>query len=314
MDLSAKIGNLKIDPAIMNASGIFSSLNVLERISKYDFGALVTKSIGIGPREGFMEPVLAQATEETYVNAVGLSNPGYELVREELEKIYPLPKPLICSIFGSSEEELVEVATGLEKCCDAIELNFSCPNLKKGERHGIVIGRDPELVKKYTEAVRENIRKPIIVKLTPNVYDIGKVAKAAEEAEADAVAAINTVYPAMKIDIYAKKPVLTAKFGGLSGRGIKPIGVAAVYSIYENVGIPIIGIGGITIAEDVLEYIEAGADAVGIGTAFIGKNTKQVGNYLKQLRMDLKKLLQDERIKVSSLRELKGVAHVLQTS
>jgi len=118
----------------------------------------------------------------------------------------------------------------------------------------------------------------------------------------------------MKIDIYAKKPVLTAKFGGLSGRGIKPIGIAAVYSIYENVGIPIIGIGGITIAEDVLEYIEAGADAVGIGTAFIGKNTKQVGNYLKQLRMDLKKLLQDERIKVSSLRELKGVAHVLQTS
>jgi dihydroorotate dehydrogenase (NAD+) catalytic subunit len=309
MDLSAKIGNLKIEPAIMNASGIFSYPYVLKRISEYGIGALVTKSIGREPREGFMEPILVQATEETFINAVGLPNPGYKLAEEELKEVYPLPKPLICSIFGSNEEELKEIATSLEDCCDAFELNFSCPNLRKDEKYGIVIGRDPELVKKYTKAVKENVRKPIIVKLTPNVYDIGKVAKAAEEAGADAVAAINTLYPAMKIDIYAKRPVLTAKFGGVSGKGVKSIGVAAVYSIYESVRVPIIGIGGIETAEDIVEYVEAGADAVGIGTAFIGKRAEQVGDYLKQLRMDLEKLLQDERINVSSLSELKGIAH-----
>lgn len=309
MNLSAKIGNLTVDPAILNASGIFSYPYVLKRISEYDIGAVVTKSIGREPREGFMEPILVQATEETWINAVGLPNPGYKLAREELEEIYPLQKPLVCSIFGSDEEELKEIATSLEVCCDAYELNFSCPNLMKGEKFGIVIGRDPELVKRYTKVVKDNVSKPVIVKLTPNVYDIGKVARAAEDGGADAIAAINTVAPGMKIDIYAKRPVLTARFGGVSGRGIKSIGVAAVYSIYESVKIPIIGIGGITTAEDVIEYVEAGADAVGIGTAFIGKNTKQVCEYLRQLRKDLEILLQDEKINVSSLRELKGVAH-----
>lgn len=313
MDLSAKIRNLKIDPAIMNASGIFSFPHVLKRISGYGFGALVTKSIGIEPREGLIEPVLVQSSDETWLNAVGLPNPGHKLAKEELKEVYPLPKPLICSIFGGSEEELAEIAIDLESCCDAFELNFSCPNLRKGEKTGMVIGKDPELVDRYTKAVRKATRKPIIVKLTPNVdpEKLKEIAKAAEEAGADAISAINTLAPGMEIDIYAKKPVLTAKFGGVSGEGIRPIGIAAVYSIYETVKIPIIGIGGITTAEDIIRYVEAGADAVGIGTAFIDKTTKDVGVYLAQLRTRLQTLLADERINASSLKELKGAAHEL---
>lgn len=309
MDLLTKIGDLRTSPAIMNASGIFSYPYVLKRISEYDLGAVVTKSIGREPRDGFIEPILVQSTDETYINAVGLSNPGYKQVREELKEIHPLSKPLICSIFGGGEDELLEIARGLEEYCDAFELNFSCPNLTEGEKFGIVIGRDSELVKKYTRTVKDGVNKPVIVKLTPNVYDIEEAAKAAEEGGADAISAINTVAPGMKIDIYAKKPVLTNKFGGVSGRGIKSVGVAAVYKIYESVDLPIIGMGGITTAEDIVEYVEAGADAVGIGTAFVDKNTEGVGLFLKQLKFDLENLLRDERIGVSSLRELKGVAH-----
>jgi dihydroorotate dehydrogenase (NAD+) catalytic subunit len=161
--------------------------------------------------------------------------------------------------------------------------------------------------------VRKITSKPIIVKLTPNVdtEKLKAVAGAAEEAGADAIAAINTVAPGMEIDIYAKRPVLTAKFGGVSGEGIRPIGIAAVYSIYETVKIPIIGIGGITTAKDVIKYVEAGADAVGIGVAFVDKTTEGVGEYLAQLRTRLQALLADERINASSLKELKGAAHEL---
>lgn len=309
MDLSAKINNLKIDPAWMNASGIFSYPYVLKRLSQYDIdiGAFVTKSIGKEDEEGFLEPILVQATDETTINAVGLSNPGYKLAREELKEIYPLSKPLISSIFGSSKDELVEVASGLAKYCDAFELNFSCPNLIEGEKIGMVIGRDPELVKKYTKAVKDRIDKLVIVKLTPNVYDIGEIAKAAEEGGADAISAINTVAPGMKIDIYAKRPILTNKFGGISGRGIRPVGIAAVYKIYENVDIPIIGIGGVTTAEDIVEYVEAGADAIGIGTVFVDKNTTEVKTFLKTFKLNLEKILED--VGASSLKELKGVAH-----
>lgn len=309
MDLSTKIGDLQVNPAIMNASGIFSYPYVLKRISEFDLGAVVTKSIGREPRDGFMEPILVQSTDETFINAVGLSNPGYKLMREELKEIYPLSKPLICSIFGGSEDELLEIAKGLEECCDAFELNFSCPNLTEGKKFGIVIGRDSELVEKYTRTVKDGVNKPVIVKLTANVYEIEEVAKAAEEGGADAISAINTVASGMKINVYAKKPVLTYKFGGVSGRGIKAVGVAAVFKIFESADLPIIGMGGIATAEDIVEYVEAGADAVGIGTAFVDKNTEALGLFLKQLKIDLENLLRDERIGVSSLRELKGVAH-----
>jgi dihydroorotate dehydrogenase (NAD+) catalytic subunit len=308
MDLSAKIGNLNIDPAIINGSGIFSHETVLKRLP--EFGAFVTKSIGLERKTGFIEPIIYSEDSFT-LNCVGLSNPGCEKMAEELKEAYPLQKPLIASIFGGSSEELLKIASTIEKYCDAFELNFGCPNLEKGAKHGMIIGRDSELVRKYTRDVRGITRKPIIVKLTPNVYDIESMASSAEQGGADAISVINTVSPGMKIDIFAKKPVLSNKFGGVSGPAIRPVGVACVYKVYDAVGIPVIGMGGIRLSspEDFLEYIEAGASACAIGTGFAEMDTNTVNSSLKDFIEKISLSL--EKLGVSSLRDLVGAAHEL---
>jgi len=315
VDLSARIGKMKIDPALMNASGIFSHLDILRKFSNY-FGASVTKSIGIEPRAGFMEPI-EYHDDIMNLNAVGLSNPGYKEMITELEENRPFPNKVICDIFGGTEDELVEIATGLEKYCSGFELNFGCPNLRKGEKHGMIIGKDPELVRRYTKAVTDNVKKPVIVKLTPNVDSIDKMietAQAAEGAEADAIGVINTVYPGMKIDIHARKPVLTNKFGGVSGPAVKPIGVAYTYALYENLKIPIIGIGGIRLStpEDFIEYAEAGAVAGGIGTYFVNKSTEKSIAELKEFKTKVKETIKD--LGFSSLKDLVGAAHESQAT
>lgn len=304
MDLSAQIKNLKIDPAVTNVSGILSQPQIIKRISNYDIGAFFTKSTGIEPREGFLEPVVYHDGKIT-LNAFGLANPGYKITREELEEIYPLNKPLIASIFGENEEEFIEIATGLEDYCDGFKLNVSCPNIKEGEKSGITIGRDPELVKKYTKAVKEHVKKPVIVKLTPNVPNIETIAKAAEDGGADAISAINTVAPATVIDAHSGKHVLTNKYGGLSGPSIKPIGIAAVRKIYNTVKIPVIGMGGAKTFQDAIEYYRAGASVVGFGTVMAYKKTKNVGKFFENLKSDLERIL--EEMGVSSLKEIIGI-------
>lgn len=260
-----------------------------------------------------MEPTVVRATDETLLNAMGLPNPGCRNLREELKELYPLPhgKKLVCSIFGETEDEILEVALGLVDYSDALEANYSCGNIKEGEKTGVTIGKDPKRIESFTETLTNHIDKPIITKLTPIADDIGKCAEAAERAGAAAISAINTVPGGMVIDIYAKRPVLSAKYGGVSGRGILSLGIGAVYKIYESVKIPIIGGGGATFAEDVIQFYEAGADVVGLGTAFYhdGKvlSTEQVGTYVGSLRRDLERIL--ENMNVSSVRELKGVAH-----
>ena len=316
MVLSANIAGLKIDPAIMNASGIFSFIPVLEKISEFEIGALVAKSVCSEERPGFETPIFAKCSKEAYVNAVGLPGSGHISLKKELEKHYPLKKPLIVSIFESSEEKLAGVAEDLENYCDAFELNLSCPNLKEGEKIGMIIGRDPMLVKSYTKSVKERVNKPIIVKLPPSPYiedkkRIQEIALAAAE-HANAISAINTVAGGMRIDIRAKRPVLNAKWGGVSGKAIKPIGIGCVYSIYEaiskNYDIPIIGMGGIETAEDIIEYVEAGASAVAIGTNFLNKPLGVVRSYLSTLVTRLEEILED--LSVNKLQDLVGVAHV----
>jgi dihydroorotate dehydrogenase (NAD+) catalytic subunit len=303
MDLSANICGLKIEPAWMNASGVLSQPQIIKRISSYDIGAFVTKSIGPRPREGFYEPV-AYHDGITTLNAFGLANPGAEESREELKEIYPLKKPLIASIFGENEEELVHVATRIEEYSDAIELNYGCPNRTKDERLGMTIGTNPELVKSYTRAVKNNVKKPVGVKLTPNVPDIGITAKAAEEGGADFISAINTVAPTTIIEPYSGKPVLSNKVGGLSGLSVKPVGIAAVRKIFDSVKTPIIGGGGIEKARDVIEYIAAGANCVFIGSALVNKNTEKVGRYFSSLKKDLENILED--MNVNRLRYMIG--------
>jgi len=312
MDLSAEICGLKIDPAWMNASGVLSQPYIIKRISEYDIGAFVTKSIGPRPREGFHEPVAYHDFYRT-LNAFGLANPGADESKEELEEIYPyihaLNKTLITSIFGENEEELVYVATRIEDYCDAIEENYGCPNKTEKEKLGMTIGTNPDLVRAYTRAVKDKVKKPVGVKLTPNVYDIGLIAKAAEEGGADFISAINTVAPATFIEPYSGKPVLSNKTGGLSGPSIKPVGIAAVRKIYDTVKIPIIGGGGIKNARDVVEYYRAGASCVFIGSALARKDTRKVGKYFSNLKTELEELL--EEMNVSSLRELTGAKMIM---
>ena len=321
MDLSARIAGLRINPAIMNASGILSFAPVLKKISEFEIGALVTKSTCYDGKEGFENPIIAKCSDEAWLNAVGLPNSGCESKRKELKEAYPhfksIGKPLIASLFESSDEKLGKAIILLDNVCDAFELNFSCPNLMPGEKTGIVIGRDPALVKKYTRAAKEATEKPIIIKLSPGPYiedreRIKEIALSAASAGADAISAINTVPGGMKIDIFAKKPVLTAKYGGLSGKAIKPIGVGCVYTIYESLrssgyNIPIIGIGGIETAEDIIEYIEAGASAVAIGTVLVGMRLEQIENYLSSLVENIQML--SKALGANSLMELRGVAH-----
>lgn len=307
MDLSANICGLKIDPACMNASGVLSQPPIIKRISSYDIGAFVTKSIGPRPREGFLEPVAYNDGRNT-LNAFGLANPGAEESVGELKEIYQLlhglNKYLIVSGFGENEEELTYVAKTVEKYSDAIELNYGCPNKTKEEKLGMTIGTNPDLVRNYTRAVKDKIKKPVGVKLTPNVPDIGIIAKAAEEGRADFISAINTVAPATFIEPYSGKPVLSNKVGGLSGPSVKPVGIAAVRKIYDSVKIPIIGGGGIKKARDVIEYFAAGASCVFIGSAVANKSTEKVGKYFSNLKNDLERIL--EEMNVTKLRDLTG--------
>lgn len=307
MDLSANICGLKIDPAWGNGSGVFSKLERLKKIMEYDIGWGFVKSTGLKPRAGNLEPTIAQITEDTFINAMGLPNCGYRNLKEELKELYPFNKPIVCSVYGETEDETAEVAKYLEDCCDAVELNFSCPNIKPNERTGVTIGRDPERVRSFTEAVKNKVNKPVIVKLTPSVYDIGEIAKAAEDAGADAISAINTMPGGMLIDIYAKKPVLTAKFGGVSGRGIKGIAVGSIYKIYESVDVPVIGGGGITNAKDLIEIVEAGASVGSISTDFREKRNSEIEMSLIGMGGAVEIIL--EKMGASSLKELVGVAH-----
>jgi len=316
MDLSAEICGLKFDPPLCIESGIFSQPQILKKMAEYEVGGVIVKSTGMIPRTGNMEPVVAKVTEETMLNAMSLPNPGRIYLGKELEEIYPLPngKKLGCSVVGETKEEFVEVAGYLSSYCDFEVLNVSCPNKKKGEKSGL-IARHADEVYDITHAVKEAVKKPVAVKLTPNVYDIGEIAKAAEEAGADFISGDNTISPGMVIDIYARRPVLSAKFGGISGRGIKGKAVADIYTIYESVKKPIMGGGGVGTAEDVIEFKEAGADVIGLGSAMFCPNgrilsTEQVGERLKNLRLDLGRILQGEYFKdITSFNELKGVAH-----
>jgi dihydroorotate dehydrogenase (NAD+) catalytic subunit len=233
-------------------------------------GAVVTKSVGLKPREGYPNPSVAQVSCGL-INAMGLPNPR---VHDFVEEIREAKRgegnvPVIVSVYGFSAEEFAKVARiGDRAGADALELNVSCPHV---EKTGSEIGQSPKLVAEVVEKVRAAVKKPVILKLTPNVADVAEVAKVGVEAGADAITAINTVR-AMKIDVETAQPVLANKIGGLSGPAIKPIAVRCVYEIYEAVDVPLIGCGGIATWQDAAEFMLAGASAVQIGTAIASKD------------------------------------------
>ncbi len=264
IDLSVNLCGIQMKNPITTASGTFS----LEASGQYydvsKLGALITKGVASEPWQGNPTPRIAESYGGM-LNSVGLQNNGVEyFVREELPELLEANTPIIVNVAGKTIEEYCEVVEKLsETDIHMMEVNISCPNVKEG---GIGFGTSSQMAAKVTKEVKKRSRKPIVIKLTPNVTDIAEIAKAVESEGADCLSLINTLL-GMKIDVYRKKPVLANGLGGLSGPAILPVAVRMVYQVRRAVKIPIIGLGGITKGEDVVEFIMAGADAVSVGTA-----------------------------------------------
>ncbi len=266
IDMAVRIGTGVLPNPVGVASGIFGCGEEYEPLIDLSrLGALYTKAITLAPRNGNPPPRLVE-TPSGLLNSIGLANAGVEkFIEEKIPFLSRIQCPVVANIAGATEEEYCHVVERLESCGILLgyEINVSCPNVKHG---GMAFGTDPVLTERLTSSLRLLTRKPIIVKLTPNVTDITVIAKAAENGGADAVSCINTCI-GMVIDIKEKRPVFSMKTGGLSGPAVRPIGVAAVYKVSRAVSIPVIGMGGIMCADDAIQYLLAGAAAIQIGTA-----------------------------------------------
>ncbi|MCQ2505642.1 MAG: dihydroorotate dehydrogenase [Lachnospiraceae bacterium] len=266
MNTSVKLCDVVLKNPVMTASGTFGSgLEFAEYMDLNCLGAIVTKGVASVPWQGNNTPRIAE-TASGMLNAVGLQNPGVDLfVNRDLKELTKYDTNVIVNVCGHTTEEYLEVIERLnsEDIIKMFEINISCPNVKEG---GVAFGTNPVLVEKITSDIKKLSKKPVIMKLTPNVTDITEIARAAEAGGADCVSLINTL-TGMKIDIERRKCLLANKTGGLSGPAIKPVAVRMVYQVRKAVNIPIIGMGGITTSEDAIEFMMAGANAVAVGTA-----------------------------------------------
>ena len=293
--LSCTITGLHIKNPLILASGIMgSSASALLRMARAGAGAVVTKSLGLTPREGYPNPTVIEV-EGGLLNAMGLPNPSADTFARDVEEVKSRGVVVIASIFGSTPEEFASITERLDP--HAFELNLSCPHAKG---YGADIGADPDAVRDVVSAVKAVARIPVWVKLTPNVSSIAEVGLAAQEGGADAVVAINTLR-AMAIDIHSGYPILGHRFGGLSGAAIRPVGVRCVYELYEAVDIPVIGVGGVGTWQDVVEYMMAGACAVQIGSA-VSEDVEVFSHIASGLEAYLLESKQE-------LKELIGLAH-----
>lgn len=265
VDLSVKIGSIILKNPILNASGTFGYGTELNRF--YDvsnLGGIITKTITLKSREGNPAPRIAE-TPCGLLNSIGLANVGVEeFLSDKIPLLESIRCPVIVNIAGNDIADYIKITQKLECCSriDGIEVNISCPNIKKG---GMAFGTDPDITYNIVSKIRHCTDRTLIVKLTPNVTDIISIAKAAVAGGADSLSLINTIV-GMGIDIYSRRPVLGKVMGGLSGPAIKPIALAKVYQVAQNVDVPVIGIGGIMKFSDVIEFLIAGASAVEIGT------------------------------------------------
>lgn len=299
--LRVNLAGLNLKNPTMLASGILGySAETFESVVKGGAGAVVTKSVGLKPRRGYVNPTVVQV-RCGLINAVGLPNPGIEeFVKEIRGARTVLNVPLIVSVYGFSAEEYALVAKkAVDAGADALELNVSCPHVKET---GVEIGQNPKVLAEVVRRVKAVVEKPVLVKLSPNVADLAEVAEAAARAGADALTIMNTVR-AMAIDVETAKPILGNKVGGLSGPAIKPIAVRCVYEAYEKVKVPIIGCGGIIGWRDAVEFMLAGASAVQIGTAIALKGPDVFKSIVRGIGIYLK------RKGFKDINELIGLAH-----
>lgn len=305
--LKIKFINRYLESPLILASGILGTeAKLMARVAATGVGAVTTKSCGLEPRSGHQNPTVI-AFEHGLLNAVGLSNPGVEAQVTEIKKLKKLLKQqqlktkVIASFFGFSSQEFIQVASLLAKAKpDYLEMNPSCPNVASENKE--CFSDTPSGIYELTKAVKKVAGDiPLIVKLSPNVADIVSIAKSACEAGADAICAINTLL-GMAIDLESGRPILTNKMGGVSGPAIKPVALRCVYQISQAVNVPVIGLGGVSNADDALEMIYAGASAVGVGSA-VYQNGIEV---FSKINDELDSWLIDKKIK--SIGKLRGKA------
>ena len=300
--LNVELCGIKMDNPILPASGTFGY--GYEFADNYDInilGTLAFKTTTRDPRFGNPTPRIAE-TASGMLNAIGLQNPGVDnVIKNEIPKLKEVfHKPIMANVSGFSIEEYVEVCKKLDKEEQVgwFEVNISCPNVTGGGMH---FGTDPVMAETVTREIKKVTTKPVIIKLSPNVTDIVAIAKAVERGGADAISLINTLV-GMRIDIKKRKPVLKNKTGGLSGPAIFPVAVRMVYQVYEAVNIPIVGLGGVSSAEDVIEMMMAGATAVEIGAANFADPF-----ICKKIIEELPALL--DELKVENIKDIIGGAH-----
>jgi dihydroorotate dehydrogenase (NAD+) catalytic subunit len=261
--LETKIGAVSLDKPGMVASGIMDETGAsMVRMFECGAGAVVTKSVGLEPKPGHRNPTFTEVAGG-YVNAMGLPNPGIGLFAEEMRPAVKRGK-VVGSIYGANADEFAELAGKMEDygAC-AVELNLSCPHAKG---YGMELGTDPAMVSSIVSAVKSAVKVPVWAKLTPNTHMLADIGMAVQDAGGDAVVAINTLKALVICPEFAR-PVLSNRFGGLSGPAVKPVGVRAVYDLRSVLDIPIVGVGGISDWRDAAEYIMAGASAFQIGSA-----------------------------------------------
>ena len=299
--LKTNICGVEFQNPLMLAAGIMgSNASSMNWILKSGAGGVVSKSFSLNPHPGYVNPTTV-AVDGGIINAIGLSNPGVLNFKEELKKIERKNNVIIASIYGANPDEFSKLVLEVQDYVDMIELNISCPHAMEG--YGASIGQSCDLSHTIVSAAKDASDVPIIAKLTPNVTDIVEIAKTCEDAGADCLSLINTLGPGMKINIDVAKPVLSNKFGGMSGKAIKPIAVRNVYSVYEAVDIPLIGVGGSYTFEDVVEFIYAGARAVQIGTAIMDGGVE----VFSEINKGLKNFMNQKGF--SSIDEMVGIAH-----
>lgn len=299
--LHSQIASLSLDYPGMLASGVLGySAESMQRVIEGGAGAVVTKSVGVQPREGYANPTVVQV-KNGLINAMGLPNPGITAYVKEIKHTKTLiPQPLIVSVFGYSAEDYANVAKkAADAGADALELNVSCPHVKQT---GSEIGQNPNLLAEVVKAVKAAVKVPVFVKLSPNVTDIVSLASAAVNAGADALTTVNTLR-AIAIDIETTRPILHNIKGGLSGPAIKNVALRCVYDIREKLEVPIIGCGGISNWQDAVEFFLAGANAVQIGTA-IAFDSPEV---FKTINQGIEKYLKKKQIR--SIQEIVGLSH-----
>ncbi len=304
-DLTVNLCGVRLPNPTILASGILGlSHEVIARVARAGAGGTTTKSCSLKPRPGYPNPTILD-WGPGLINAVGLSNPGVEVMVEEIraakEKLAPLGVPVIASIFAESIYDFGTIARFISEAePDLIEVNISCPNID--DRYRLMFAADPYVAAQVTRRVKQNTDIPVLLKLSPNVTNVVKIAQAVAEAGADGITAINSLGPGLILDIETRRPVLAHGTGGVSGPAIRPIAVRCVRDICQAVDVPVIAVGGVTTGRDVVEMLLVGATAVGIGSAIRYRGMEVFREVCDELRDYM------ERHEYSNLQPLRGRA------